>query len=51
VRFKSGAAHITIKPDRYKALFYIQVESGSEENAKKQLKEFSQLIKQWQEAN
>jgi len=51
VRFKSGSDHITIKPDRYKALFYIQVESGSEENAKKQLKEFCQLIKQWQEAD
>jgi len=49
VRFKSGAMNVTIKPDRYKASFHVQVESRSADAARKALKEYSQLIKKWQE--
>jgi mannose-1-phosphate guanylyltransferase/phosphomannomutase len=51
VRFKSGGTHITIKPDRYKASFFVQIESKSEEKAKNTLKEFTANIKQWQESD
>jgi len=51
VRFKRDNVHITIKPDRYKALFYIQVESRSENKAKNILKEMALIIKQWQESS
>ncbi len=51
VRFKRDNAHVTIKPDRYKALFYIQVESRSENKAKNIIKELALIIKQWQESS
>jgi len=50
VRFTSNRSHITIKPDRYKASFSVQVESGSEEKAKTIVKEYASVIKQWQDA-
>ncbi|MCD6163112.1 MAG: NTP transferase domain-containing protein [candidate division Zixibacteria bacterium] len=50
IRFKSGSAHVAIKPDRYKASFFIQVESRSETDAKAILKEFIAKVKNWQEA-
>jgi len=49
VRFKSGPMFITIKPDRYKASFHVQIESRSAEKAKKALKEYIVLVKKWQE--
>lgn len=48
VHFTSDGAHITIKPDRYRASFLVQVEARSEVSAKNKLKELSQIIKQWQ---
>ncbi|MCP4580329.1 MAG: NTP transferase domain-containing protein [candidate division Zixibacteria bacterium] len=51
VRFFSDATNITIKPDRYKASFYLQVESKSEDKAKSSLKEYASKIKQWQIKN
>jgi phosphomannomutase len=50
VRFKSGDVHITIKPDKYRAMFYIQSESTNEIKAKAVTAEYSQIIKRWQES-
>jgi len=51
VRFSNNASIITIKPDRYKASFYLQVESKSQDKAKSNLKEYASKIKQWQLKN
>lgn len=48
VRFISDSSHITIKPDRYKASFFIQVENRSKEKAKVVLKQYAGMVKKWQ---
>ena len=50
VRFVTNGSSITIKPDRYKASFYLQVESKSPEKAKANLKTYAANIKKWQVA-
>jgi phosphomannomutase len=48
VRFFRDGAYILIKPDRMKASFYVQVEAGSNDKAKKLLKFYTELVKDWQ---
>jgi mannose-1-phosphate guanylyltransferase/phosphomannomutase len=48
VRFVSEGSHITIKPDRYKAAFSIQIESRKEQKAKDLLKQYTSILKGWQ---
>lgn len=48
VHFATDGSHITIKPDRYRASFLVQVEARGEDKAKSKLKELAQVIKQWQ---
>jgi len=48
VRFLDNNSFITIKPDRYKASFLLQIESRSEVKAKSTLKDYAVRIKQWQ---
>jgi mannose-1-phosphate guanylyltransferase/phosphomannomutase len=48
VRFSGTGAKITIKPDRYKASFFVQVESRSKSKAKDILKQYISMVKQWQ---
>jgi len=47
-RFFENNSYITIKPDRYKASFLLQVESKSEIRTKSTLKDYAVKIKQWQ---
>jgi mannose-1-phosphate guanylyltransferase/phosphomannomutase len=48
VRFFKDGVYILIKPDRMKASFFIQVEAKSEDKAKKVLKSYAELVKEWQ---
>ena len=48
VRFITNGSHITIKPDRYKASFYVQVESRSAVKAKENLATYITNVKKWQ---
>ena len=50
VRFINNNCHITIKPDRYKAAFSIQVEARRQQKAKEMLKQYCSLVKSWQQA-
>ncbi len=49
VRFNTDGINITIKPDRFKASFLVQIESRSDDKAKKAMKEYIANVKKWQQ--
>lgn len=48
VRFFKDGAYVLIKPDRMNASFYIQIEAKSADKVKKMLKNYTDMVKDWQ---
>ena len=48
VRFAGDGSQVTIKPDRYKASFFVQIESRSKEKAREMLKYYTGMVRNWQ---
>ncbi|OQX91481.1 MAG: hypothetical protein B6D58_07865 [candidate division Zixibacteria bacterium 4484_95] len=51
VRFSDGGSNVLIKPNHNKALFFLQVESKSEEKAKSTRDKYISMVKLWQKTD